>query len=179
MGILILDDSSTVELWIAETFEYLCYSNGLLFRYAVPWYWTSEYLKPDHLKSDLQKVRISNVSGFQMVGFQIPTVLNQTPLAYFNFTWNCKLNFTNLYFRPQETTASWYTFKLKFYYLPFRPQETTASWYTFGRSAQTRSRSNEFTLSGDTEMQFRAWSSEEKRIRSTAVPTTDLSKFGI
>ena len=29
---------------------------------------------PDHLKSELQKVRISNVSKFQMVGFQIPSV---------------------------------------------------------------------------------------------------------
>ena len=28
----------------------------------------------DHLKSDLQKVQISNVSGIQMVGFQIPTL---------------------------------------------------------------------------------------------------------
>ena len=31
-------------------------------------------LQRDHLKSDLQKVRIFNVSRFQMVGFQIPTV---------------------------------------------------------------------------------------------------------
>ena len=30
--------------------------------------------KTDHLNSDLEKVRISNVSKFQMVGFQIPTV---------------------------------------------------------------------------------------------------------
>ena len=29
--------------------------------------------KPDHLKSDLQNVRISNESGFWMVGFKIPT----------------------------------------------------------------------------------------------------------
>ena len=28
----------------------------------------------DHLKSDIQKVQILNVSGFQMVGFQIPIV---------------------------------------------------------------------------------------------------------
>ena len=32
------------------------------------------HLKTGPLKSDLQKVRISNVFGFQMVGFQIPTV---------------------------------------------------------------------------------------------------------
>ena len=32
------------------------------------------FLKLDHLKSDLQKVWISNVSRFQMVKFQIPTV---------------------------------------------------------------------------------------------------------
>ena len=31
-------------------------------------------LHKDHLKSDLQKVRILYVSRFQMVGFQIPTV---------------------------------------------------------------------------------------------------------
>ena len=30
--------------------------------------------KPDHLKSDLQKVRILNVFRFQMVGFQTPFV---------------------------------------------------------------------------------------------------------
>ena len=30
--------------------------------------------KPDQMKSDLQKVQISNVSRFQMVGFQIHTV---------------------------------------------------------------------------------------------------------
>ena len=30
--------------------------------------------RPDHLKTHFQKVRISNVTGFPMVGFQIPTV---------------------------------------------------------------------------------------------------------
>ena len=32
-------------------------------------------LKPDHLNSHLQRVRISNVSRFQMFGFQNPTVI--------------------------------------------------------------------------------------------------------
>ena len=35
--------------------------------------------QPDHLKSNLQKVWISNVSGFQLVGFQILTVSNGRP----------------------------------------------------------------------------------------------------
>ena len=33
-------------------------------------------LKPDHSKSDFQKVQISDVSEFQVVGFQIPTILD-------------------------------------------------------------------------------------------------------
>ena len=34
--------------------------------------------KADHLNLDLEKVRISNVSKFQMVEFQIPTVFGCT-----------------------------------------------------------------------------------------------------
>ena len=37
--------------------------------------WSPTIWKQDHLNSDFQKVWISNVSGFWMVGFQIPTVL--------------------------------------------------------------------------------------------------------
>ena len=35
------------------------------------------HLSPNHLNNDLQKVRILNVSGFGMVGFQIPTVIQK------------------------------------------------------------------------------------------------------
>ena len=37
----------------------------------------------DHLKSDLQKIRISNVSGFWMVRFQIPIVAQKWPIYFY------------------------------------------------------------------------------------------------
>ena len=38
---------------------------------------TKAMAKLNHLESDLQEVRISNVSGLQMVGFQISTVFQK------------------------------------------------------------------------------------------------------
>ena len=48
------------------------------------------FWKPDHLKSNLQKVRISNVSRFQMVGFQNPSVKRFLvgPLFFFRCSGN-------------------------------------------------------------------------------------------
>ena len=53
----------SIEIWTKTAgFQWSCYS---------PTLW-----KPDHLKFDLQKVWILNVSRFQMAKFQIPTVLS-------------------------------------------------------------------------------------------------------
>ena len=72
------------EYWTAQPFEYRRNGCHLVFLCTGPvfeWYlrhnpWT------DHLKSELQKVRYSHVSGIQMVGIQIPAAyaIVKTPL---------------------------------------------------------------------------------------------------
>ena len=56
-------------------------------------------LKPDHLKSDLQKARILNFLGFQIVGFQNPlylTLTNQTHLPFEYHQYSGDLNSQHL-----------------------------------------------------------------------------------
>ena len=45
----------------------------------------SDFLKVDHSKSDLNNVRFSNDSSFWMVGFRIPTVMDNWMLRAVNF----------------------------------------------------------------------------------------------
>ena len=54
--------------------------------------------KPDHLKSNLQNVWISNAFGFQMVGFQIPTVFMLLSDMIWRFVQN-ELTYLS-YFQP-------------------------------------------------------------------------------
>ena len=59
------------EIWTKTSgFQMFQFLNGWAYSHSeIPTIW-----KPDHWKSDLQKVWISNVSRFWMFGFQIPTV---------------------------------------------------------------------------------------------------------
>ena len=51
-------------------------------------------LSPNHLNTDLKKVRFSNVSGFRRVGFQIPTVFDKRKSE--KLASNMKVSFVNM-----------------------------------------------------------------------------------
>ena len=72
-----LDAKCLVFEYQAQPFEYQTNGRHMFLCTGFVFKWLVKYIaqRPNHLKSKLQNVQYSNVSGIQMVGIQIPTVL--------------------------------------------------------------------------------------------------------
>ena len=70
------------KLTIVSTIWYLPFDIHYLFNISIGWDYFRRYLVFLPLETDLQKVQILNVSGFQMVSFLVPTVLDFASITY-------------------------------------------------------------------------------------------------